>query len=237
MKAVLNALVLLVIPAIALAHTAPWQAPAGRTGTPAPAGVVIGQTTIGDPTGDTFGTGAVQHDITSFTALSDGVFLVLELQFAGPITAPGTGQPTDIIGYFDLDLDQNSATGSTGIVDEFTPHAPTGLGVEAVVSFNPEGVMVLDPVHGPIGTGSAVYGASSVTVLVPLSTLGDEGFVNAAAIVGTYSEPTDVAPNGGSIASSGEPRASIPVLSPAGLAGAVGLIALLGVLALWRRLS
>src|SRR5712692_5687850 len=66
-----------------------------------------------DPVGDTFGKGAVQHDITSYIALSDPsktqtIFIV---NFNDTILPASSFAARSLVGYIDIDTDRNAATG------------------------------------------------------------------------------------------------------------------------------
>jgi hypothetical protein len=59
-------------------------------------------------------------------------------------------------------------------------------------------VDVVSVLTGPTGIVPAVFAANAVTVTVPLAFVGgDDGRVNAAALVGNLTGPTDCVPNRG----------------------------------------
>jgi transposase len=61
-----------------------------------------------------------------------------------------------------------------------------------------------------MGQVKPIFSGKKVTVRIPRSMLrDDDGFLNAAAIVGTQGSPTDIAPNRGHLElSDGRPPAS-----------------------------
>ncbi|HEY3130293.1 MAG TPA: hypothetical protein VGL91_12610 [Acidobacteriota bacterium] len=159
-----------------------------------------------DPTGDTFGTGQVQIDITFFSAHVEGSDLVLRVNFAGPVTPGDSGQPNAVVGYIDLDVDQNAATGTESHVDVFSPFKAK-LGIEySVFLFNyssaTKDTPLIDTNFNTLGRVPVTFTSNSLTVRVPLSLIKDDGIVNTAIVLGTVPEPTDIAPNGGFITSS-----------------------------------
>lgn len=108
---------------------AQWPEPGNPREPVAPAQSI--QATAADPTGDTFNPG---WDLTSISGETDDTTLTLTLTFAGTITPPPSGpgpegQPpgggNEVIGFIDLDVDQNAATGGTPNVGVFCPQPPT----------------------------------------------------------------------------------------------------------------
>ena len=58
------------------------------------------------------------------------------LDFSRDVVSPMTGDRGALIALVDLDLDQNSATGSTAVADEFRQDGKsTELGVDARIAF------------------------------------------------------------------------------------------------------
>jgi hypothetical protein len=160
-----------------------------------------------DPTGDTFGVGAVQHDIVAVnTALSDSE-LTFEIEFDGSIAQPTSFQQNVLAGFIDLDLDANPATGITSHVTQFG-QGPSGLGVDFFVdlfsegdALLPDGVTLRMPgqvelvdTSGAIAAGvlSADYGPKTVSVSIPRSLLTDISIpFQWGIVVGTLDEATD----------------------------------------------
>ncbi len=169
--------------------------------------------TVNDGTGDTYGVGGVQHDLTTFSSQQGSITFVL--QFAAAIARASAGLANSVGGYVDIDADQNGATGVQAFTDGFRPDAgSTGLGIEYVVYLfdNPDGSLsVFDNQLNELGTVMPTFGATSISFTVPLSLLGDDdGNVDLATVIGTNAEPTDIAPNSGhlTLGVSGRPAAA-----------------------------
>lgn len=159
-----------------------------------------------DPGGDTFGggdsPGLVLPDLLSLSVSQEPTELVIVLTFAEDVESV-FGSPNAVLARVDLDTDQDPATGAPGAVDFFRPagSGQTGLGVERGLVVGATGeVGVFDAITADrIGTLQAEHGDRSVTVRFPYALLGDDGNVNLASIVGTVVEPTDFAPDNGSL--------------------------------------
>ena len=161
-----------------------------------------------DPVGDTFGTGAVQHDVIEFGAETEGGTLTLQMVFSGTISPPGSGNPDEIVGFIDMDRDNSALTGVPAFSSPFCAMLPV-MGVEYLVfltSYNPGAgtmdLLFIDEISmtgAIVGVVDATFAGNSFTIEVPLSLLEgygpEEGIVDAAAVVGTLAEPTDCAPD------------------------------------------
>jgi len=164
-----------------------------------------GASVANDPAGDAFGSGPVEWDITALAVNHVSGAVDVELDFTSNVISPLTGDTANaIIVFVDFDLDQDSTTGVASIVDAYRPSGtPTGMGVDCrldLSTFNADSTANVSCVSGG-GTVRPVYSGKKITVHIPLSVLGgDDGKVNAAAIVGTNAEPTDIAPNNGHLA-------------------------------------
>lgn len=166
-----------------------------------PGGGGPGSSFITDPTGDTFGSRPVQWDITTFAINHVSGAIDVELDFTNNVISPMSGDTLAPIVFVDFDLDQDSTTGVASIVDTYRPSGtPTGLGVDCrldLSSFNADSTAAVNCVSGG-GLVKPVYSGKKITAHIPLSILGgDDGKMNAAAIVGTSAEPTDIVPNNG----------------------------------------
>ena len=64
-----------------------------------------------DPQGDTFGFGTPQLDLESIGGTANNDNLNIRLDFFTPIAPPSSFLPESVVGYIDLDLDQDPATG------------------------------------------------------------------------------------------------------------------------------
>jgi Bacterial Ig-like domain (group 2) len=172
---------------------------AGRTTVRATAGGALGMApitvagdSIGDPVGDTYGTPGdlSQPDITMLAAAHDSDALTIVIRLASPV---------GLVGYVDLDVDQNPNTGGLAQVDAYRPDpgGSSGLGVEFTVDLSNH--LLVDVVNGVlVDYVASVYNGNTVTVRIPLRELaGSNGNVNLATVVGDDNGPTDIAPNEG----------------------------------------
>jgi subtilisin family serine protease len=156
-----------------------------------------------DPQGDPFGFGDPQLDIESVSAGVSGGTLNLTMNFFTPIAAPSTGLANSVVGYWDLDLDQDPTTGIASSQSFFAPPDQQGglLGVDAYISLFSESVhpglvdIIDSNTFATIGSVPITYDSDAIEIQVPLSLLGDDGMLNYSTIAGTFSEPTDAAPN------------------------------------------
>ena len=157
--------------------------------------------TASDPIGDTFN--APAPDMTALRAGPDGDEFFVEISFSGTIDNPLSAGPNPVVGFVDLDVDQDSTTGAFSATDFFRPDTTgsTGMGIEYLVSLllNGDGTAnVFDAFTGSVvGTVTPSYGDSTLSFRVPLALLGDDdGFINVASVMGD-SGPTDIVPNAG----------------------------------------
>lgn len=168
-----------------------------------------------DPVGDTFGTGTVQHDITSINATFNSSSIIFTVDFAGNILPASGGSARSIVGYIDIDTDQNASTGAEPAVNDFAPGPAILLGAEFSIDLYSEEFLhgqvdVLNDLFDVVGSAPIIFSTNSFSVMVPLSVLGgDDGLVNYGVVVGTFDEATDRAPNGA------VPATSTPVPEPA----------------------
>lgn len=185
-----------------------------------------------DPTGDTFGTESVQLDITSINATFSGSDVTFLVFFAGSISAPSAGAPNSVVGFIDIDADQNTATGDVPFINVFGPGPPVALGQDFFVELgseflHPGSVDIFRTLPDTVvGTAPIVFTSTSFSVTVPLALLGnDDGLMNYGAIIGTFLEPTDRAPNGTLPATSQPvPEPATMLLLGTGLAGVGALV-------------
>jgi plastocyanin len=167
--------------------------------------VVLGETqgtqSLTDPLGDTFGASEPQWDLTAMTVTRADGGIIVRLDFLNDVSSPLSGDGA-IIGRVDLDLDQNPGTGQHSIVDLLHQDGgSTGLGVEASILFGPafgDSSAVLD-VHGhDLGRAESFFVGHRITIKVPRALLGDDdGYLNAAVVVGHDGGATDFAPQSG----------------------------------------
>ncbi|HZO20813.1 MAG TPA: hypothetical protein VFB46_17625 [Gemmatimonadaceae bacterium] len=161
--------------------------------------------TAADPTGDTFGGGGVQWDVTSLTIQADTADVTVLLDFTADLISPVTGDPTAMVAFLDLDIDQDSTTGVRAIVDDFrTDGGSTGLGTDYLLNlgaYAADSTVALISVEGvEVGRIKPVFTGTRLTVRIPKTLLGDDDDgLNAAMIVGRTGGPTDFVPNMGSL--------------------------------------
>ncbi|MGE3298363.1 MAG: hypothetical protein AB7I68_13570 [Porticoccaceae bacterium] len=195
---------------IALIGTAAHAAPAqwgSRSVEATPGSPHVGtsiRATVTDPTGDTFGTGTPQHDITSFSADVQGSDMVLTLTFAGTISPPDSGQPDALVGQIDIDRGPSAGDGP-GATEAFCPLPGFAGTVDAAVSifsgtatsadFLDNSTMATTPIV-------ASYTANSATYRIPLAVLNAGATVDFGTVIGTIPEPTDCAPDGAVLSAS-----------------------------------
>jgi hypothetical protein len=159
---------------------------------------------VTDPMGDTYGSGVVHWDLTAMTITRDADGITLMLDFSNSVTSPTSGDTTAVIGYVGFDVDQDSTTADlASIVDEFRPDAAgsTGLGVDyelELVDYAQDSTVTVTGSAGTTGRVKPVFSGNRVTVRIPKALLGnDDGFLNAAAIVGNNHSPNDIIPEHG----------------------------------------
>ena len=141
------------------------------------------------------------------------------------ISAPSLGADNSVIGFIDLDTDQDSATGVTSWQELFALDTPPSLSDEFYVdieseSVHPGFVDVYDAVSSLIaGTVPVNFASGSMSMSIPLVLFGgDDGLLNYGVVVGTFAEATDEFTNGT------VPATSQPVPVPgAVLLGILGL--------------
>lgn len=154
--------------------------------------------TATDPTGDTFGSGTPQIDITSISAAAQGPDMVVTLTFAGTISPPDSGQPDALVGQFDIDRGPVAGDGP-GITENFCP-APAFMGnVDAAIGLFGTSSTSADFFDNTTSTTTPIpasYTGNSATYLIPLTLLNAGGNVDFGVVVGTIPEPTDCAPDG-----------------------------------------
>lgn len=191
---------------------------------------------VTDPVGDTYGLDSVTWDITGLTIARDTTGVTVQLDFSRTLVSPESGDSNAMIAFVEFDTDQDSTTGFTSTVDDFRPNlGSTGMGAEyqlSLVSYAPDSSVPLFNQFGvAVGRVKPVFSGKRVTVRIPREMLGgDDGFLNAASIVGTLNSPSDIIPETGHLQL--DPAASASVtwlprllppasdIGPARLAGA-----------------
>lgn len=187
---------------------------------PLPADIVFS-----DPAGDTFGTGPIQQDILSVGSSLSATSITFDVTFAGLIAAPSTGNPRSVLGYLDIDIDQNPLTGRSPTDVAFTiarggAAVRSGLGIEYFLDFfgeiaTPGSLALVDAqTLQRVADVPITLASTSFSVNVPLSLLdGDDGLVHYGVVLGTFVEVTDEARNAGL-----PPATSEMIPEPAGVA-------------------
>jgi hypothetical protein len=190
---------------------------------PAPAATTA---TVADPVGDTFGTAVVRWDMTALTITRDTAGITVKLDFANDVISPTSGDTTAMIGFVDFDVDQNPATGVTATVDEYRPGSgSSGMGSDyqlVLLGYAADSSVAVNDSKGvPTGRVKPVFSGRGVTIRIPKAMLGnDDGLLNAAAIVGSGSRPSDIIPENGHLTlgatqSSGVRRPAVATLRAA----------------------
>jgi len=164
----------------------------------APSRTEAGAFTLDDPTADLLAAGP---DLTRISSNNDGVNVILTLDFAGAVSRASAGQANSVIGFIDLDVDNNPATGLPGDNPDLRivqggDTAPPGfahlLGVDYFVDLNDvlmagsSDVVITTTVNAftPIGMGSLTQPSStSLQVTIPLSVFSG-GPVTVGPLVG-----------------------------------------------------
>lgn len=173
------------------------------TGTIVVTGDADKSATVSDLLGDTFGTIGVQWDLTALTIARGPDGITATLDFSQDAISPMNGDPSAAIGFLDLDLDQDPATGGTAVADEFRRDGgSTGLGVDARVNlalYAADGsVAVTDAVGNQTGRVTPTFDGHRITILIPKALLAnDDGYLNASAVAGVVGRATDMIPEGG----------------------------------------
>ena len=99
------------------------------------------------------------------------------------------------------------ATGIASTVDEFRPNSgSTGMGTDYALVLSDyasdSSVAVIDAAGNSMGRVKPVFDARRVTIRIPLALIGgDDGRLNAAAIVGVLGMPSDIVPENGHLTS------------------------------------
>jgi hypothetical protein len=170
-----------------------------------------------DPGGDTFGAGPIFHDITTFLAVGDASGVTFSIDFAGPILPASAFDPISLVGYIDLDADKDFSTGGDALwggpvpggnswINFFVaggsvPGPPIMLGDEFFVDLfseaaHPGLVDIVDTTTAtPIDTVPIIYSPTGLSFFVGAASLGGDPMLSYGIVIGTYSEPTDRAPN------------------------------------------
>lgn len=184
---------------------------------------------VQDLANDTFSANAVKIDILSIDVESDSQYLYMTCTFASPVFETDTGDPFDLFGYIDLDVDQDATTGTTALSDFY--NGSSEIGMDYYLELMPDaqpGIIALKNSNAKfIDDIPIVFNENSFIVTIPLNVLdNDDGFVNYTAFFGDAGGPDDVIPNSG-FATNGtapdpDPDPDPPAPSPSGGSGGGG---------------
>lgn len=157
---------------------------------------------VPDPSGDTFGLREFEWDVTALTVTRDAGGVTVELDFSQDVVSPTSGDANAMIGFVSFDVDQDATTGFTPTIDEFRgDEGSSALGAEYeldLADYDQDGTVAVRGATGTTGRVKPAFSAKRVTVRIPKSLLGgDDGFLNAAAIVGATGGPSDIVPESG----------------------------------------
>jgi hypothetical protein len=174
----------------------------GGDGPAAPDGADANTATVTDPVGDVFGNLGNLWDLTALTVTRDADGITVLLDLSTDVISPVSGGDSALIAFIDLDLDQNQATGFLPVADNHRPDGgSSGTGSDARVNLTVFGADSTVEVVGPLGLAGRVkpvFQGHRVTIRIPRAVLGnDDGFLNATALVGNSSTPTDIIPEQG----------------------------------------
>lgn len=191
-------------------------------------------TPLADPTGDALVGTYRTYDIASIDAQFSASNLVFTIVLTSAPVAPSSSQQQGLSGFIDIDVDSNPATGAGANIDTLGgSFGSTGLQIEYYLDLftefsNPGFVSLKDPINLTNTQVPITYGASSFTITVPLTALGnDDGLVNYAVAVGDFGFAQDQALDPMVVQMGGLPASSVPVPEPrASLLVALGLGAL-----------
>ena len=167
-----------------------------------------------DPQGDTFGPSGV--DIGAYSAHYDGTNTVFSMSFWGDIAPAHTNGMNSVLGYVEIDLDRNPATGAPSLVAAYSGY-PIDLGVERLVDlgselFHPGKVDFYDVIASTVTSVSITYGPASLSFTLPIS-----GLFTFGAVVGNPVSPSDRIPN--SVMPAYSQAATVPESATAFLCG------------------
>jgi hypothetical protein len=177
-------------------------------------GAIASNATQSDPSGDATG----EPDITQIeTNISSGN-LVVTVTFANTVQElPAYTAPH---GYFDIDTDQNAATGLTGLMRS-SAFCGFVIGPDYFIDFFEEEwddvnneIALYDADSNYLGDVPVAYSGNTMTITIPLAMIGgDDGEVTIGYLTGDEDGPTDCASLGASVYA-----ASVPALDPRALA-------------------
>ena len=179
------------------AWAAPQRASGGVSGGVSPEGENLSP--IADPEGDAvavFGADPPLIDIDTISVSYTDTDLLVSITFFTPIAPPSAALPESVGGFVEFDCDQDAATGLPPVQNIYSPPFDMlvagnwprlKLGSEY---FHP-GLFDVETPDGVIGQVPAVFGDKSVSAVIPLAMLDDDGLLDLDVSVGTVLQPTD----------------------------------------------
>lgn len=157
-----------------------------------------------DPAGDTIPGPAGKPkgiDLVSVRGEYKRDSLILWLNFSEPVEPSSSSAPNSVTGFFELDLDDNSTTGSSAMSNESGASATLGVDYRFVLKSPDAGVIDLVNLATQTSVRLEVsYVENSVVIRAPMSALGnDDGSFSFVGAIGTLDRLTDVFPNSGQV--------------------------------------
>lgn len=161
-----------------------------------------------DAQGDALAVSGTRWDAqaTHITRLSDALEVTFsfgqDVVIPEPTVAPVA---TDLIGYIELDLDQNGTTGAPSIIDGACP-TTLGLGFEYIVAMTVTDAdgkyAVLDETMTEVGRTLPAVQSNELTIQLPYAMIGDvDGPLDTVSVFGnTDGGVTDCSPDGSALA-------------------------------------
>ena len=158
-----------------------------------------GTSSADDAEGDAIAGTGVAPDLATVSGTVQGDVLILRMDLHNTIQLDAGW-----FGYFELDLDQNAATGDPSFQSALAPPGQQGgdLGIERRVIVGTQAVaggvaVIFDSAFNPVGQAPLTVGANFFLAEVPLSILNDDGNTNFGTIAGVIGDQfvRDAAPN------------------------------------------
>ena len=155
-----------------------------------------------DPIGDTLATGSTTApaaiDLRSAAVRYAASSVIFSFKFTVPIVSAARAASNSLNGFFELDVDENTATGNAPGINVYGGSAVQGADYHIdFFTANDTSVSVFNTT-GTTTRVPAVFNGDSVVVTIPLQVLGnDDGNMSLTAVFGTPDRPTDIFPNSG----------------------------------------
>jgi hypothetical protein len=162
-----------------------------------------GRPAFEDPAADTFGAPDVAHDIARIDTLVSSFGVTFLVDFYGSIAPASAFATNSVVGFVDIDIDQNPLTGTESNKNRLSPSGRVDLGIEFLIDlfserFHAGQVEVVDTsTMQPVGMAPVAYAIQSLSIDVPRELFGGDTLLNYGLIVGDYLDMSDEAPNDG----------------------------------------